>query len=574
MKPRPKSPSTRHSRRRSSLAILLVLSLTALVFTDLRSSAQGALQVTAAEPSSATQGTVNLNVKVTGKGFKKGAAAKWLVTGTNDEGGVTVNSTSFVSSTELSANITVSDAAVISTFDIQVMNADGRGGKGTELFSVTGINAKASACTVEPLPAGLTLLGSLNSLSGGAPVFGPGFGTTVRAKQMVLNGATVLVVGATNTPSSTAPRLEIFFIDPVTGQVLDGTVIGSGTAVQPHVTVIGPRGRSLAVGDVNADGIPDFVSGLDANAAVGSIGGSGVLTYQNYVLPLPANAVAPGWGMAMGDLNGTGSDIIAVGSPGDSKTAGQVSLFAWNGSGFTNTLNITSQIPNPRKGENFGYGVAIDNVTGTSAKDLIVGAPNSIVNGLSGAGRVFVFPGPVSASNYLTFTTNVKDDSFGRRVASGDLNGDSVSDLLAATAWNNSDVKANGYLASVFQGQPASFVLRPENGLGAGWSTTEPSIADANGDGQADVLIGAPNAESGTVCGGAAYLFLSNAGTPVASRVRLSTPIMDPSGPLSFQGFGWATAFAGSGSRLFFVSDNGVNIGPDGAGQVYIYKVN
>ena len=431
------------------------------------------------------------------------------------------------------------------------------------------------ACTVQPLPAGISLVGSLNSLSGGTPTFGPGFGTTVRAKQMVLNGTQVLVVGITNTPSAT-PKLEIFFLDPLTGQLLDGTTIGSGTAAQPHVTVTGPRGRSLAVGDVNADGIPDFISGLAANAAVGSIGSGGVLSYQNHVLPLPSNAVAPGWGVGMGDLNGTGSDVIAVGSLGDFRTAGQVSLFEWNGSGFTNTQNITSQIPNPKNSESFGYGVAIADITGSPDKDLIVGAPGSNVNGQNGAGRVFVFPGPgpVTASNYLTLTTNVKDDSFGRKVAAGDLNGDSLSDLLGSTAWNNNDVKSNGYLGSVFQGQTANYVLRPVNGLGGGWSTTEPDSADLNGDGQADVLIGAPNAASGSICGGAAYLYLSNAGIPVASRIMLNTPVLDPAGSDSFQGFGWAAAFAGFGSRLFFVSDNGVNLGPSGAGQVYIYKLN
>ena len=98
------------------------------------------VQVTAADPASTAQGTVNLNVKVTGKGFKNGAKAKWFVTGTTDTGGVTVNSTTFVSSSEVTANITVSDTATISNFDIQVLNSDGRGGKGTELFKVTSKN--------------------------------------------------------------------------------------------------------------------------------------------------------------------------------------------------------------------------------------------------------------------------------------------------------------------------------------------------------------------------------------------------------------------------------------------------
>jgi uncharacterized delta-60 repeat protein len=106
------------------------------------------VQVTAADPAAAAQGTINLNVKVTGKGFKNGAKAKWLVSGTTDPGGVVVNSTTFVNSGEVTANITVSDTAIVANFDIQVLNSDGRGGKGTELFAV---NPKAEAYTCPPL---------------------------------------------------------------------------------------------------------------------------------------------------------------------------------------------------------------------------------------------------------------------------------------------------------------------------------------------------------------------------------------------------------------------------------------
>ena len=116
---------------------LLVFGFELLRFDSTVSMAQGNIQVTAADPASAEQGTINLNVRVSGKGFKNGAKAKWFVTGTTDPGGVTVNSTTFVSSTEVTANITVSDTAVIASFDIQVLNSDGRGGKGTELFAVT-----------------------------------------------------------------------------------------------------------------------------------------------------------------------------------------------------------------------------------------------------------------------------------------------------------------------------------------------------------------------------------------------------------------------------------------------------
>ena len=130
----------RLNSRTALVAIFLFISLGFLFVIHYGRVVQaqgGQVTVTAADPMSATQGTVNLNVKVTGKGFKNGAKAKWFVSGMTDTGGVTVNSTTFVSSSELTANITVDDAAAVANFDIAVTNADGRGGKGTELFMVT-----------------------------------------------------------------------------------------------------------------------------------------------------------------------------------------------------------------------------------------------------------------------------------------------------------------------------------------------------------------------------------------------------------------------------------------------------
>jgi hypothetical protein len=99
-------------------------------------SAEAQIQVNSADPSAAEQGTVNLNVTIGGKGFKNGAAASFVLTGTDDPDGITVNSTTFVSSTTLVANISVADGATVAKFDIKVRNSDGRIGKGTELFSV------------------------------------------------------------------------------------------------------------------------------------------------------------------------------------------------------------------------------------------------------------------------------------------------------------------------------------------------------------------------------------------------------------------------------------------------------
>lgn len=112
------------------------LGLVVLIVSAVSAAPAQQIQVNSADPPAAEQGTVNLSVTIGGKGFKKGAAASFVLTGTEDPDGITVNSTTFVSSTTLVANITVADTATISKFDIKVRNSDGRIGKGTELFSV------------------------------------------------------------------------------------------------------------------------------------------------------------------------------------------------------------------------------------------------------------------------------------------------------------------------------------------------------------------------------------------------------------------------------------------------------
>lgn len=118
----------------------------AATFVVLCAASAGAqIQVKSSSPNSAAQGTINLDVTVSGSGFKNGAQAQWFVSGTTNPGGVTVNSTKFVSSSALTANITVSSTATISGYDIQVKNSDGRTGKGTDLFAVIQSNGSTIA---------------------------------------------------------------------------------------------------------------------------------------------------------------------------------------------------------------------------------------------------------------------------------------------------------------------------------------------------------------------------------------------------------------------------------------------
>ncbi len=155
------------------------------------------IQVNSTNPNTAPQGTTNLNVTVSGSGFKKGAKAQWYVSGTTDPGGVTVNSTAFNSSSQLTANITVSTTAVTSGFDVVVTNADGRTGVGRDAFTVTQsfsynvtsnvydtLNAVTPVCGNPPCE---TLLHSDSALSGGSNAYSTGTTSEVTNVEWELN---------------------------------------------------------------------------------------------------------------------------------------------------------------------------------------------------------------------------------------------------------------------------------------------------------------------------------------------------------------------------------------------------
>lgn len=119
-----------------TLRALSLLAIIFVVFAASDVSFASNVTVTAANPDSAAPGTINLNVTISGSGYKRGAAAKFFVSGTTDPGGVTVSTTSFSNSSQVVATINVDASATIASYDIEVQNTDGSNGKGTELFAI------------------------------------------------------------------------------------------------------------------------------------------------------------------------------------------------------------------------------------------------------------------------------------------------------------------------------------------------------------------------------------------------------------------------------------------------------
>ena len=531
-------------------------SLFCLLVGHCRLAAQN-LQVNSAVPSQAAQGTINLDVAIGGNGFKQGAKAQWFVSGTTDPGGVTVNSTAFVSSTQLTANITVSSTASIASFDIAVTNKNGSSGKGTGLFSVNANGNQNQACTLQPLPPAFTQLGVLNYVnSSGTAQYSGSFGLSVRVTPITLGGKNVLL---TAVGSGAAQMLDVFFVDPVTGGVLDGTAIGVNTQIQPHIAKsIATKPSQMLIGDFNGDAVPDIVVGYSAGngqayAFLGSVDSTtGVLTYSNAITIAPPTANSNfGSGFASADLNGDGRDELIVGASGT--TPNQVFLFNFDTT--TSSFNAYQTLNDPapfHAKSGFGLSVALGDITGTSDLDLIVGSDNQ-------NNSVYVYPGPGFTSSLVI--------SVAGKVGAGNVDGGSFWDLLAAQGGGGSI-----FSGPVYAGEAAAFTIAPISGVPGIFALHDLAVGDINSDGLADIIVGAPYNTGSSKCpagGGSVYVFLTNPATPDQPVRYLLQP------PRIGRNYGESVAVAPPPYNLVIVGENGGDVVTgDQAGQVWIYKVN
>jgi uncharacterized protein YcfL len=90
--------------------------------------------VSSTAPDSATQDTT-VDVTIGGSGFTSDMVATWALAGVSDPTQVRTNSTRYVNSRTLVANITISATATTGSWDVQV-SSKSKGGIGTELFTV------------------------------------------------------------------------------------------------------------------------------------------------------------------------------------------------------------------------------------------------------------------------------------------------------------------------------------------------------------------------------------------------------------------------------------------------------
>jgi len=168
----------------------------------------------------------------------------------------------------------------------------------------------------------------------------------------------------------------------------------------------------------------------------------------------------------------------------------------------------------------FGGFVATADVNGDGFADAIVGAPY-FDTGAVDAGRVFVYHGSASGPSAVADWTadgGAAGALFGVVASAGDVNGDGYDDLIVgAPGVTNGEVGEGA--AFVYLGGPSGLSTTPDwsaegNQATAAFGTAVAGAGDVNGDGYADVIVGAPNFDNVETNEGRVFVYYGSASGP------------------------------------------------------------
>ncbi len=309
------------------------------------------------------------------------------------------------------------------------------------------------------------------------------------------------------------------------------------------------RGCSVgAAGDVNGDGVSDLIVGAK-NYNGGLTGEGGAFVHHGVRSTL---SDTPGWNIvgavsqqglgagvaSAGDVNGDGYGDVIVASRGSASVVGDGRFEVFHGGpdGLPAVSNFAGIEPDTDWG--FGPVSTAGDVNGDGFDDIVFGIPH-FSGGQSQEGGFIVFRGSATGLNFAAqngLQSNIADAQMGYSVSTaGDVNGDGYADIIVGAPFLSNGHSGEGRVY-VFHGSATGVGFTPA------W-TFEPDIAgrtvgysvsgggDFNGDGFSDILVGAPDALNALGAGSAYVFFGSPSGiTTTAMQVFNGSGLLDACG--------------------------------------------